>query len=170
MDSELAIERLERRHDRQSFDCGVAALNTYLAQHARRHAAVGTSATWVLVEGASPRILGYYTLAASAIAQAVLPEEIRRRIPLHPLPAVRLCRLAIDRREQGRGHGSLLFVDALRRVMRLAPEIGIAALEIDAIDDAARAYYLRFGCVPLQDDPRHLYMSIRTAERALRGL
>ena len=170
MDSELSIERLERRHDRAAFDCGVASLNVFLSKHARRHAQVGTSATWVLVEGDSPRVLGYYTLAASAIARAVLPDEVRRRVPMHPLPAVRLCRLATDVREQGRGYGALLFVDALRRVLRLAPEIGIQALEVDAIDDAARSFYRRFGCVSLQDDKRHLYLSIRTAARALRGL
>jgi hypothetical protein len=58
----------------------------------------------------------------------------------------------------------------LRMVLRLAPEIGIQALEVDAIDDAARSFSQRFGCVSLQDDERHLYLSIRAAQRALRGM
>lgn len=49
---------------------------------------------------------------------------------------------------QGSGLGSLLLIDALRRVEVLSEQVGIRAVEVNAIDDAARNFYLKFGFVP----------------------
>jgi hypothetical protein len=49
-------------------------------------------------------------------------------------------------------------IDALRRAERLAEQIGVRAVEVDALTDAARNFYLKFGFVPLLDDPLHLYL------------
>jgi GNAT superfamily N-acetyltransferase len=68
---------------------------------------------------------------------------------------------------QGQGLGGDLLVDALRRVQFLADEIGIRAVEVDAIDDAARRFYERNGFVPLLDNPRHLFLPVRVI-RALK--
>ena len=53
---------------------------------------------------------------------------------------------------------SLLLVDALRRALQISEQVGIRAVEVDAIDEAAREFYLRFGFRKLMDDPRHLLM------------
>jgi hypothetical protein len=51
-----------------------------------------------------------------------------------------------------------LLVDALRRALQISEHVGIRAVEVDALDDAARTFYLKFGFRPLLDDPRHLLM------------
>jgi len=33
-------------------------------------------------------------------------------------------------------------------------------VEVDALDDAARNFYLKFGFRSLQDDPRHLFLPL----------
>jgi hypothetical protein len=33
-------------------------------------------------------------------------------------------------------------------------------VEVDAIDDAARNFYLKFGFPSLLDDPRHLFLTM----------
>jgi hypothetical protein len=38
-------------------------------------------------------------------------------------------------------------------------------VEVDAIDDAARLFYLRFGFVPLLDAPNHLFLSMQVIRR-----
>ena len=53
---------------------------------------------------------------------------------------------------------ALLLMDALRRIELLADEVGIRAVEVNAIDDAARNFYLKFGFMPLLDDPGHLFL------------
>jgi hypothetical protein len=34
----------------------------------------------------------------------------------------------------------------------------VRAVEVHAIDDDARGFYLKYGFVPLRDDPIHLYL------------
>ncbi len=37
-------------------------------------------------------------------------------------------------------------------------ELRIRAVEVDAIDQDARRFYLRFGFTSLTDDPKHLFL------------
>jgi len=51
-------------------------------------------------------VVGFYTLASSSIAKALLSDDLGRRLPRYPhVPVALLARLAVDRRFQGRGVG-----------------------------------------------------------------
>ncbi len=156
----LKIEPLQPRHDRSGFDCGVASLNEYLKRYARQNAAKDLGVTYVAV--AAPEatfIAGYYTLVGSSVARAVLPEA---NLPNYPIPSVLLGRLAVDQMQQGQGLGRLLLLDSLRRAQRMSETMGLFAAEVTALDAAARTFYLKYGFLPLQDDPLHLYLSMKT--------
>ncbi len=75
------------------------------------------------------------------------------------VPVVLLGRLAVGQSHQGKDSASLL-IDALRRAMHLSEHVGIRAVAVDAIDDTAKSFYLKFGFRSLLDDPRHLIMPI----------
>jgi len=75
-------------------------------------------------------------------------------------PVVLIGKLAVNRSVQGQGLGALLLVDALRRSLQISEQVGIRAVEVDAIDDAARNFYLKFGFPSLLDDPRHLFLTM----------
>ena len=60
------------------------------------------------------QIIGYYTLAAGAIAVTEVPGRVRRNL-LDPIPMAVLGRFAVDQAWQGRGLGRLLLRDALLR-------------------------------------------------------
>ena len=49
-------------------------------------------------------------------------------------------------------------MDALRRSLQISEQVGIRAVVVDALDDAARNFYLKFGFRSLLDDPRHLFL------------
>jgi hypothetical protein len=38
---------------------------------------------------------------------------------------------------------------------------------VDALDDAAAAFYRKYGFLPLLDDPLHLYLPMTTIEKVL---
>lgn len=79
---------------------------------------------FVVSAPASGLIAGYYTIASAGIPFLDLPPEESRRLPRYPsLPAVRIGRLAVDRRFQGRGFGEILLLDAMRRSMNLPPAV-----------------------------------------------
>jgi GNAT superfamily N-acetyltransferase len=161
MPVDLRIEPLRRDHDRAQFDCGEPALDEYLARFARQNQESGVARTFVAVTEAEPAlILGYYSLAVGAIDKANLPSAAARRFPNFPLPIARLARLAVDRRQQGRGLGEDLLLDALARCLRVAEDVGIAAVVIDAKHERAKAFYARYEFDTLPDHPLTLWLPL----------
>jgi GNAT superfamily N-acetyltransferase len=79
-----------------------------------------------------------------------------------------LVRLAVDQRAQGQGLAESLLLDALGRARGLAEKLGIHAVEVDAIDQQASAFYQKDGFTPLLDQPLHLYLPIATIRSVLR--
>ena len=158
----FVVEALRKDHERASFRCGASALDEFLARYARQSAEVGIARTFVAVAPPSSRVAGYYSLAASSICFARVPEDLRKRLPRYPIPSVLLARLAIDVTVQGQGLGAALLVDAGHRVARLSREAGIRLLEVEAKDELARGFYRKHGAVALLDDERHLVFDVRS--------
>lgn len=148
-------------HDRQGFDCGVAPLNEYLQRLAEQHRKKGISAAYVLVDSAAPSlILGYYTLSAAEVGIERLTDEDRRRLPRHPIPCIRMGRLACRADRQGQGIGKILLGCAVDRCLKAREQIAAYALIVDAKDDGARRFYEHFGFRALRDAARALYLPL----------
>ena len=90
-----------------------------------------------------------------------MPPAFAKRYPSR-VPCVRLGRLAVDRRHQGRGIGAALLIAALRKVHAACTEIGGAALIVDAKDVQAAAFYQKFQFQPFPSDPLKLYLPAAT--------
>lgn len=159
-----APEALGPGHDLSAFDSGVPALDDWLRRHASRNQESGASRTYVICsEG---RVLGYYALAAGAVAQAEATGRTRRNMP-DPIPVMVLGRLAVVTRMQGRGLGRALLRDAVLRTMQAAELAGIRAVLVHAISVDARRFYERCGFQPSPVDPMTLMITLRDAERVL---
>lgn len=156
------IERLARRHERSAFDCGHAALNAWLQQRASPFDRRDLARTYVAVEPGQCTVLGYYAVSGHHVLLDALPSDEGQGLPRLDVPVMLLGRLAVDRSRQGKGLGSFLLIDALRRAQHLAATVGIRAVEVDAIDAAARSFYLKYGFVPLKDDVDHLFLPMAT--------
>jgi GNAT superfamily N-acetyltransferase len=159
------IETLADCHDRGSFDCGAESLNRYLRQQAsqdvRRHIATVRAA--VTGEGV---IAGYYSLAASGLLQAALPEELQNKMPRYNmLPAVLLGRLAVGLKHRGHGLGVRLLTDAFAFSLNIP--LAWTLFLTDAKDDTARSFYEHFGFKRLKDNPLHLYITRQTIVKAM---
>ena len=159
------IEELNADHDRSAFSCGRPSLDEFIKQYAGQNQKTGVSRTFVAFKPGDKVVRGYYALSAGAVAFANLPEEQRKRLPRYPVPVAHLGRLAVDQSAQGRGLGSFLLIDALRRIQIAADSIGIHAIEVVAIDDSAKRFYLKYDFVELHDDPNHLYISLKTVRK-----
>ena len=160
----MQVQALAGNHDRHEFDCGRQELNDWLQQVARQHQDKGLSKTFVAVrEDAPTRICGYYALTLAELENRHLPEAWRKKLPRR-IPGVRLGRLAVDRRYQGKGLGELLLVDALTRAQRIYVEAGGIGLFVDALDGQAAGYYLNFGFDASPDNPLLLFLSAKVTE------
>jgi GNAT superfamily N-acetyltransferase len=151
----------------ETFDCGEPSLNVWLAQYARQAAAAGSARTFVTIDSEQERIVGYHALAAASIEQMAATERVRQGMPRHPIPAILLARLAVDRSVQGRGLGAWLLADAMRRALTAAEQVGIRVLVVHAIDERAAAFYARQGLSPSATDPQHLMILVKDVRAAL---
>ena len=106
---------------------------------------------------------GYYTLAAGALDGSCLPEAIRKKLPRHPIPTIYLARLAVDLSFRGQPRRDTALP---RPAQSLAVTDTVAAYTMDlwAIDDKARAFYLHYGFLPLEDAALHLHLPLAVVE------
>jgi len=139
-------------------------LNDWLSQVARQHHGKGLSKTFVAIrEDAPDHICGYYALTLAELESRHLPDAWRKKLPRR-IPGVRLGRLAVDKRYQGKGLGELLLVDALRRAQRIYSEAGGIGLFVDAVDEQAAGYYQRFGFEALPDNTLLMFLPAKVAK------
>lgn len=159
------VEAIRREHGREAFDCGTASLNDFLRKFARQNEDLAVARTFVAVKPADLEVRGYYTLRTGQVEIERIPPEETKRLPRYPVPVVHLARLAVDKRAQGRRLGEFLLVDALERSLRVSRSVAAYAVEVLAIDDSARRFYLRYGFQELLDDRLHLYLPMRTVSK-----
>ncbi len=61
--------------------------------------------------------------------------------------------------------GRELLVNALRRIVRASKEIGIYAVRVDAIDDKAKQFYLKYEFISFEDSPLSLFLPLKTIKQ-----
>jgi GNAT superfamily N-acetyltransferase len=165
MIDELIIEQLSKRHDRLAFDCEREVLNNFLKNFARQNDEKGLGRTYVLALPNEPKIYGYYTISSGSVEFDFLSEEQKRKLPRFPVPVSHIGRLAVDKTAKGNRLGELLLMDGFKKTLNAAKEIGIYAVEVKALDNEAKSFYLKYGFTELLDDPLHLYLSIKTIRK-----
>ncbi|HUQ72581.1 MAG TPA: hypothetical protein VM165_23840 [Planctomycetaceae bacterium] len=157
-----------KKHRREEFDCGDAALNDFLRRHARQNHERGAAKTFLAVSAApEQRILGFYSLCPASLEFARTPPVVRKGLSQHAVPVFRLARLAVALSVQGQGLGGQLLLAAGRRCLWAAAEVGGVALLIDAKNLRAAAWYASYGAVPLHDAPLTLILPLATVRTAL---
>lgn len=166
--ADIAIEPFDRtRHHRTGFRCGSPPLDKFIRTLVTQYETRRLGKTFVAARTERvAEVVGYYTLASGAVACANLPHDVARKLPGHPIPVVLLARMAVDQRVQGQRIGEMLLMDALRRAAALTESLGVFAVEVLAIDERAAAFYVKYGFMPLVDDPNHLFLPISVIERA----
>ncbi|MDP9052935.1 MAG: GNAT family N-acetyltransferase [Acidobacteriota bacterium] len=161
------LEPLGEKHERSLFRCGEDALDRYfqtqVTQDIRRYIAN----CFVAVEAITSNVAAWYTISAASIPLVDLPPDEIKRLPRYPtVPAVRIGRLAVDQRFQGRGLGAALLADAATRALKA--DVAAFTLLVEAKNDQAVAFYRRFGFRILARWPRTLFLPLATARKIFR--
>jgi GNAT superfamily N-acetyltransferase len=162
----LKIEKLQRSHKLDDFDCGQEALNRFLIRNALQNQQSEASQTYVAL--ADDKVVGYYTLVVGEVAFESAHERLTKGLARHPVPIMLLARLAIVTAWQGKGLGSGLLKDAMHRTVQAADIAGIRAFAVHAKDDAAKSFYEHFGFEPLPSDPYHLFRLLKDLRKGLK--
>jgi ribosomal protein S18 acetylase RimI-like enzyme len=159
LNDRFAIARLAPVHDRTGFSSGVQPLDRYLKEQAGQDVRRRLANCFVAVREETREVAGFYTISATGINAAWVPEEMRRRFPAYPmLPATLIGRLAVDRRYRGQRLGEALLSDAVARAMASDP--AVFAVVVEAKDDSAAHFYRRYDFRPISSVPRMFFLPV----------
>lgn len=160
----VIVEELSPLHERKAFDCGVIELNRFLQQQARQKPRKNISKTYLACsDSASTVIMGYHTLTGYSVT---VPLEHRddKKYP-HPLSAVKLAPLGVDRWYQGQRLGEQLLVDAIYRTVLVAQQISAIGLFVDPMTATVIPFYQQYGFLPVDpvdDASLEMWLPIKT--------
>lgn len=141
----IAVRQLRPEDNRTEFRSGNIDLDRFFERYAgqnqfRHH--IGT--TYVAIEG--ELVLGFATVAPSEIEVERIPSARPKRLPKYPMLVLRLARLAVDERAQGRGIGRLLLKAVFILARKMSKDYGCVGIVVDAKPDAM-AFYERYGFI-----------------------
>lgn len=160
----VAVQLLGAEHRREGFDCGDAALNDFLLRQAGQQQRRGFGKTYVALADDGVSVIGFVTVSAGQVATSALSSQAK--LPRYPAPVLRIGRLAVDGRHQGKGVGQDLLAFALRLAVEFSQRVGLYAVVVDAKHDKAKAFYVKLGFIVCVDNPLCLYLPVATLERA----
>ena len=160
------IERITKRHNTRQFDCGEADLNGFLKQFALKNDANDVGRTYVAVRIDSSDVVGYYTISTGSVRFSELPPELK--LPRYPIPTAHIGKLATDLSVRGQRLGEALLYDALEKAEATSQKIGLKAVDLIALNEKAKKFYLRYGFKEMKSSPMHLFLAMDTVRQLVK--
>lgn len=169
----LIIARFDKTlHNRDGFSCGLGPIDNFLKSSLSDHVRNGFVSAWMATAGGDRAVLGFYTLGALAVRADLGPTKWRRAgVPDIPVIYVRVVAVRTDM--QGRGLGTALVVDAMKRCLGIADQMGAAAIVLDVLEDEnvdrRRAFYGELGFRSLgdPDNPHRVFIPMADVRATL---
>lgn len=112
---------------------------------------------FVASENEPTSINGVDALSASSFEKELPTPDNAKRLPHYPNPAILISRLAVDLESRGQGLRETLMMDVFIRVTRVSEVIAVYAIIVDAKNDEALAFYIRYGFLAFETMPYRLY-------------
>ena len=157
------------------FDCGDEDLNEFLLADAPLYHRVRLATSYVLEDAKTGDVIGYFSLAHDRISLTDFPSHsaynrFRKQFfaqgkMFKSYPALKICRLATDRKYRGKGVGAML-VNLIVASYKNDSKAGCRFITVDAYADALD-FYFKQGFAPLSKsdegaDTRLLYFDLES--------
>lgn len=159
------------------FDCGDEDLNDFIITDAPLYFKVRLATSYVLEDTENGNVIGYFSLAHDRISLTDFPSNsaynrFRKQFfaqgkMFKSYPALKICRLATDRKYRGEGIGAMI-VNMIIASYRRDNKAGCRFITVDAYADALPFYYKQ-GFSPLSKedenaDTRLLYFDLESVK------
>lgn len=169
----LTIARFDKAlHDRSAFSCGFRPIDNFLKSSLSDQIKSGMVKAWIMTSDQDPAVLGFYTLGAMAVrARLGPPKWARSGVP--DIPVIYIRAVAVHKDLHGQGYGTALVIDAMKRCVRIADQLGAAAIVLDVLSDAhfdrRWKFYADLGFKPLEDpdNPQRVYIPMANVRATL---
>lgn len=159
------LEQLNGQHDVAAFRSGNGALDAWSHTHGWAAQQMDSARTFLLLD--EEVVLGYFSLTMGSVRREDAPTRLVRGMPAHAIGMVLLARLAVHTDRQGQGLGAALLADALRKAVAAGEAAAARLVVVDAIDEAAAAFYTRHGFLAVPEHPHRLYRRMKDIRASL---
>ena len=168
------IRALSVNDDRRAFSSGNEELDLFFHKYAEQNQFkhyIGS--TYVLLFDQT--ITGFFTVSAGSIKTDLLPERMSKKLPEYPLPILRISRLAVDKRYQGKGMGKTLLKFILNLAVEQKNRYGCVGLVVDAKEESISFYeqfdferiHILHGHLDTRPYTQTLFLSMQTILKAM---
>ena len=160
------------RHDHSGFDCGVGRLNNFLKLSAQKQQTDDMTRVYVAVEPGQTKVLGYHAINVGTMNVAELAKPPRGTPGHGEIPVLFLGQVAVDRKAQGLGVGSLLMHHVFEKACVIADEAGCHAVLLDVVSDGdaeafrrRKGWYQEFGFQSFASNEARMFMTLKQVRR-----
>lgn len=160
IESKYSIRKLQNGEDTHLFDCGDEDLNDFILNEAKLYRKELLAVSYVLEQVESHLVHAYFSMANDRISLADFESKTEfnrfRKVRfvnekrMKSYPAVKLCRLAVDRTLKGHSIGTYL-LNFIKSFFVVNNKTGCRFLTVDAYAPAI-PFYEKNGFVLLNDD------------------
>ena len=144
----ISIRILKKSDNRDGFSCGEIELDyffqKYVGQNQFKHY-IGV--TYIATDEKS--IFGFATLSVATLSREEFPLKSQKKLPLYPLPVLKLSRMGVDSKYQGKGIGLSLIKMVFKLALEQKEKVGCIGVVVDAKENAVE-FYKRLGFIELE--------------------
>ena len=163
--ADYEIKKLNSNDRVSQFDCGDPDLNDFIINDAPLYRKTLLAMTYVLRQKRDEKVVAYFSVANDRISIKDFPtntdfnrfrkHKFVNEKRLKSYPAIKLCRLGIDKSMQGRQIGTFL-IDFISTLFVTDNKSGCRFLTVDAYSDAI-PFYLKneFAFLSSEDEGQH---------------
>lgn len=149
------FEILSDKHDLSKFNCGVVDLNNFLKYDALNQQDMNLNLTHLVI--CDDEIIGFVSLLTDTIKLKTIEDrglknEIKEELNIsenNEIPAIKIGRLAIDKKYSKKGVGSHILRNVLLNILNLSTsKVGLRFVTVDAYASAIDLYLRKnnFSC------------------------
>jgi ribosomal protein S18 acetylase RimI-like enzyme len=157
---------LSDQHNLYGFDCGEPSLNNWLVEKARYNQAEGYSQTFVIADF-NWNVVSYACLAGGMIDRDEVPRSARTGQAPKQIPVAILGRLAVHLNSRGLRLGERMLQHMISTVLTAGSMVAFRAIIVDALNDKARSFYIRYGFEPTKISVNRLLLPVQKVIQSL---
>src|SRR3989338_1808496 len=155
-DERLSVVKLSNIHNLKDFNCGDSPeqkeLSDFLKEDALAYQENDLAITYLCVLD-NQAIVGYITLCSNSVkfSDEELSYLIIDDLELREIPALKIARLAVEKKFQTQGIGKYIVFSAFKKAREIKGHIGLRIVTVDSKKESISYYENKFGFKKLEN-------------------